>query len=627
MSACKSYLRLGLVGAFALASWGRTHAQNWTMAQGSGSGCGGVMYDSGGEGASGYQNNENYVFTLCPDVPGNVIYLTFFNFNLNTSGPGGVDQLTIYDGNSTAAGTLGTYAGTQLQNVIVSGSVFNTSGCLTLEFHSNGTGTGVFAAGYQCTTPCEHPLAAAVMSEALPAHVCQNEAVVFNGSASAAAPGFNIARYVWDFDDGSMDSTSGPVVNHAYAVAGEYMVQLTIIDNNDCESLNLVDQQVLVSTTPDFSQTSPSVETCFGETVELFGHAEPRTWIDLPEANFGDGIFLPDDVGMPFRSELTFEGFSSGQQITNVDDILSVCVDMEHTFMGDLVLQVICPNGQTTILHQQGGGGTYIGAPNDFDSDVDPEIGECWHYCWSPTATNGTWIENLANTTLAGTPPSNSIDPGTYEPVQSFNNLVGCPLNGTWTFQSSDLWAIDNGFICGWQIDFDPALFPDLTQFTPSIGPDADSSLWAGGTVPNSLSANGDLLSFTATAPGVYDFIYTVHDDFGCTYDTTIQVTIQQPFTVEAGPDAVICNDAIQLNATVEGASTACNWHLHLEDSFGDGWNGSDITVTLNGTSTTYTIGNGSVNNVNIAVNAGDDLILTYSPGNFENEVSYELLD
>ena len=29
--------------------------------------------------------------------------------------------------------------------------------------------------------------------------------------------------------------------------------------------------------------------------------------------------------------------------------------------MGDLVILIECPNGQTTILHQQGGGGTQIG--------------------------------------------------------------------------------------------------------------------------------------------------------------------------------------------------------------------------------------------------------------------------
>lgn len=225
----------------------------FTMAGGSGQSCQGVLFDSGGQGASGYQNNENYTFTLCPDVPGNVIYLTFSNFALDQSGaPNTWDNLTIYDGDNTSALTLGTYTGSQLQNLIVSGTVFNLTGCLTLVFQSNSVGTGVFAASFQCTIPCEHPTSAAVMSEPVPALVCQGETVNFNGSASTAEPGYQLVQYLWDFDDGTVDSTSGPIVDHTFMDDGEHVVQLYVTDDNGCGNLNLVDLQVLVSTTPNF---------------------------------------------------------------------------------------------------------------------------------------------------------------------------------------------------------------------------------------------------------------------------------------------------------------------------------------------------------------------------------------
>ena len=154
------------------------------------------------------------------------------------------------------------------------------------------------------------------------------------------------------------------------------------------------------------------------------------------------------------------------------------------------------------ILHQQGGGGTYLGSPNDTDSDEDPIFGECWEYCWSPSAMNGTWIENLANTTMAGTPANESLNPGTYESVQPMDQLVGCPLNGEWVYQSTDLWAADNGFICSWSINFNPDIVPDVTQFTPIIGAGIDSSLWTGGTVPDGISADGDTIQFNTPPPG-----------------------------------------------------------------------------------------------------------------------------
>ena len=615
--------------AFLLASL--TNAQQISITAGSATSCSGVIEDSGGPNGS-YSDNENFTLTICPDVPGNVIYLNWFVFNLsNQGGPGNpADNITIYDGDNTSATSLGSYSGSALQNLIVSGTVFNTSGCLTLVFRSNNGGIGDFAAGFQCTVPCLNPTSVATMTEAAPALICQGEAVTFDGTGSTAQNDFNIVQYLWDWDDGTVDSTSGPIATHVFDDDGEHVVQLYVTDDNDCRNLNLTDLQILVSTTPTFSPTDESLETCFGETVEIFGGALPTTWTGIPDANFGEGIFLPDDVGLPFTSTLTFEQFDFGQLVTSLTDIESICVEMEHTFMGDLVLQVICPNGQSMIFHQQGGGGTYLGSPNDLDSNDDPIFGECWEYCWSPTATNGTWVENVdagGMTTPSGTPQSGSMNPGTYEPVQTFNNLIGCPLNGDWTYQSTDLWGADNGFICSWSMNFNPDIIPDVTTFTPSFGPDADSSAWTGGTTPDLISANGDTITFTATVPGEYPFVYSVTDNFGCTYDTTITLTVNEPFVLDAGDDVVMCSDSIQLQATVVGASTPCEWTLQMDDSAFDGWNGASLTITVDGVETDYTMPFGGTATEPIAVVAGDAITLTYTAGFWESEVSYALLD
>src|SRR5690606_37078854 len=119
-----------------------------------------------------------------------------------------------------------------------------------------------------------------------------------------------------------------------------------------------VDLQVLVSTTPVFAGTVESTETCLGATVDLNAVVTPVTWTGIPEANFGDGVYLPDDLGIPFTSELVFTQFDPGQTVTSTSDIISVCANMEHSFLGDLVVQLTCPGGQTMIMHQQGGGGT-----------------------------------------------------------------------------------------------------------------------------------------------------------------------------------------------------------------------------------------------------------------------------
>ncbi|HQV75569.1 MAG: gliding motility-associated C-terminal domain-containing protein [Flavobacteriales bacterium] len=170
------------------------------------------------------------------------------------------------------------------------------------------------------------------------------------------------------------------------------------------------------------------------------------------------------------------------------------------------------------------------------------------------------------------------------------------------------------------------SIIPDVTQFTPTIGADSDSSLWTGGTTPDNISANGDTIQFLATSPGDYPFIYQVIDNFGCTYDTTITLTVNEPFEVEAGPDGVICSTPLQLGATIVGSSATCNWTLQMDDSFGDGWNGAAITVTINGDANTYNC-NGNQTIEILAVQGGDVISLDYSSGTFENEVSYVLFD
>src|SRR5262245_17815909 len=55
-----------------------------------------------------------------------------------------------------------------------------------------------------------------------------NEAVFFNASASTAGAGHTISAYRWTFGDGA--TGSGETVSHAYAAAGDYVVQLTVTD-------------------------------------------------------------------------------------------------------------------------------------------------------------------------------------------------------------------------------------------------------------------------------------------------------------------------------------------------------------------------------------------------------------
>ncbi len=127
--------------------WGvKTNAQTYIMgATGTTiTDCGGTLENPGGFGA--YTNGLNTTQTICSGT-GQCVQLSFGAFETESC----CDPLTIYDGNSTLAAVLGTYAGTTSPGVVTSTGA--SGGCITLSFVSDGsvTYTG-FNAAISCVT-------------------------------------------------------------------------------------------------------------------------------------------------------------------------------------------------------------------------------------------------------------------------------------------------------------------------------------------------------------------------------------------------------------------------------------------------------------------------------------------
>jgi hypothetical protein len=70
-----------------------------------------------------------------------------------------------------------------------------------------------------------------------------------------------------------------------------------------------------------------------------------------------------------------------------------------------------------------------------------------------------------------------------------------------------------------------------------------------------------------------------------------------------------------------------CIYTLNLYDSFGDGWNNANLTVDHNGATNVYTFTSGNFATFTLTVTEGEPFVMTYAPGFYENEVSYELID
>ncbi len=83
----------------------------------------------------------------------------------------------------------------------------------------------------------------------------------------------------------------------------------------------------------------------------------------------------------------------------------------------------------------------------------------------------------------------------------------------------ADLWAQDDGTLCGWS-----CRCPNLTGRTSPRCSDSrlDRSLeWPTDTDPAT-----PLVARVVNTPGTFAYVFTVTDNFGCTYDTTVTVTV-----------------------------------------------------------------------------------------------------
>ncbi len=508
--------------------------------------CSGVLYDSSGEGGAGFGPAEDFTLTLCPEDGSNV-FLEWINFDLDAA-----SFMTIHDGDSQAAPVLAfSGTGSFLGDVHIA-SENNASGCLTLKFISSANldAGGIFGAVIGCGQPCTPPVPVVNASNPSPLYVCPGEEVDFSGFGSISS-GPEITTYNWDFDaDGTFDFESeSPNASHVFDTPGIELVQLSLVDEIGCESIQPTNYFVYISTEPNWN-TSVVPSACTGEEVELSLDIEGVSFTLEPGNDFGEAVTLPDNVGECFASEINVNSFLPGAVLLDAGDgVENFMVNMEHSYLGDLDVTFICPNGQEMLVSSYPGPGTSLGIP--VMGDTPPVAGEGFDYFWSADATNGTWADSPGE---GGTLPS-----GTYASVSSWGTLDGCPLNGVWQLEICDFWAADNGFVFEWGIDFADTLYPVSQSFTPQFGLLCDSTSWApsgGDDVLLDGIWNCPELTVTNMDPGVETYTATAMNNFGCEYSLSFDVDyVSFSPVIEATPEVYCGGNPVELTANLNSDS------------------------------------------------------------------------
>jgi gliding motility-associated-like protein len=542
------------------------------MRNGRVSACDALFFDSGGS-TTGYKANESFTMTLCSNDPvRNHISLGFDFLDL---APG--DIMCFYDGEDTNAPLLACSSDFSItENAIIQTNVTNASGCLTVRFISNGSNQKKgWVANVICIPSCQ--TIRAVVDATNPIVVpkdtgwidaCPNQTrVSFKASGIYPQNGFaytqndTINSFEWNFGDGTPVG-KGPEVDHIFEKSGGYIVRLTITDTMGCQNINYIKQRVRVSTRPTFNLGNIPSQVCAGTEVKLKAKTnvlDPTYQVSTiqNQGSFQSGgirsgrLFIPDDPTQEYKTSIAFSDFGPGQVLTNVNDLLNIFVNMEHSWARDLEIKIVCPNRQQAILHKyntltRDDNRLRIGTPsvNDAgfiginDSTLNPP-GTGARYDWIPTGATYSWRSRYTSFGDFRLPPGN------YRPEEPLAQLIGCPLNGQWSLVVKDQFARDNGWIFAWGINFNKNLYPALESFTPQL---TDHSWVKNDYITTSFTK--DSMTVRPKNAGTASFSYEVKDNFGCTYDTILMLNVLPP-TAPACLTCDLAKDFTKMRDTV----------------------------------------------------------------------------
>lgn len=362
-----------------------------------------------------------------------------------------------------------------------------------------------------------------------------------------------------------------------------------------------------------FTSINFPTDLCAGaDTVVSFGYNSSfNIVIDTGHASLSlaDRAFLPDGqpcgtLGCSYRSPVTFTDFAAGASITSVQDIKYIRLNMEHSYIGDIYINITCPNGQKADIMRFGGtnnsscsipaasknwlsgsnmssgaffGEAYdYGASNKCDSTASlnqPGIG--WNYCWSNNTTSGysyapgdaivyrsanaishyNTLMHYSQTTV----DSSNVTAHTnfYHPDQNFSNLIGCPLNGEWYIEVIDGFSQDNGYVFEWELALDPTLIPSPCSIDEKV-------------IVSGYSNQIDDTTFTIHAPDNITadttllFTLMIVNSCGDTVDTTVTVHVHVP---AYGEDYdTVCESFTFRDSIYTSSDTV---HLHTLSQYG----------------------------------------------------------
>ncbi|MBN4051303.1 proprotein convertase P-domain-containing protein, partial [bacterium AH-315-M05] len=331
-----------------------------------------------------------------------------------------------------------------------------------------------------------------------------NDAAVCFGDTSTILTAYGTGgappyTYLWNTGDTSQSITIGPGIYTVVLSDATSLVSCdSVFDNCRIGSaiVNGLGAPVTVSAGNDTS-------ICLGDTVQLNGTVQvvPGSYplsayntTDFPIPNDDhDGNNYSATHGVQSTIDISgscYNSITSGM-------IQSVCISIDYPKAKDIDIFLVCPDGTWIELSTDNGGG-------------DPAYSNT---CFTPTAST--------NITAAAPPFT-----GDFLPEDSFDNLNGCPINGTWTLNVQDDKGGPVGTLLGWSITFTNDSCLDVNYAWSPAGTISDSTIINPFAIPDSTT----------------DYIFNIYDDAGCiSTSDTMRVTVNPPINLSLSPINISC--------------------------------------------------------------------------------------
>ncbi|MEM9050441.1 MAG: T9SS type A sorting domain-containing protein [Bacteroidota bacterium] len=376
--------------------------------------------------------------------------------------------------------------------------------------------------------------------------VCEDQTVTYELDLATLFTGDELPdemNFKWWMGDSTVyEGINLNEVTHSYEDGPGKILKVWFWDSNGFGTFRSV---VKLSERPNFQIEGAGTELCLNEQVELIGGvdgnevvgATPGTegTVEITEF-YGIPRFLPDGNGDVYSTSVDVIGLDEGTVIGAGTTLNSICVNFEHTYLGDLEMWLTCPNGQSALLFDGffqaglyedglegfGAGGTFMGDANDDDTE-NPGIG--FNYCFSDNGDLGTMADEFVS---GNTVPVSSFDDGgeamiggTYLPASTFETAFsGCPVNGEWSLFTVDNIGADNGFIFEWYVSFETDEPPGIYEYEIDLA-DAEWEENPGFSGLTETSVVYEAYAEDAILP-----VFTVTDDSNCEYSETADLTI-----------------------------------------------------------------------------------------------------